>query len=246
MSILEHILLIGSILFVGLVAMAIAGKVKKMPKEWLAFSGAFLVSITFLHLFPIIFENGGHHPGIWIMAGFFGQLFLERFSSGIEHGHLHNHDHRNANFLILQVMLGLTIHSFAEGLSLGGFEETLHSGQHERFMINGMNPLLIGIILHHAPAAFALIMVLKSSGISRSISIIYLVFFAITPSLGALTMSNFNFDTNIIRNVLAVVSGSFLHVATTILFETDNMEHKVPYRNLLASLLGVLLSLLTI
>lgn len=248
MSALEHIILIGSILLTGILSMSLSGKVKKLSKAILAFSGAFLVSITFLHLFPIIYHSDNHTVGVWVIAGFFGQLFLEQFSSGVEHGHTHVHDHRNSVLLIVQVMAGLTIHSFVEGLSLGGFETHAHDHHQHSSHLAGehLNPLLVGIVLHHVPAAFALMMVLASSGLKKWSMLLCLLVFAITPSLGAMTVVHFNFDQNVILMILAFVSGSFLHVATTILFETDDSNHKVPYKTLLAALSGVLLSLLTV
>jgi zinc transporter ZupT len=246
MSLFEHVLLISSILLVGIIALGFIGKIKKLSKLWLAFSGAFLVSITFLHLFPIIYQSTDNIIGIWVLVGFFGQLFLEQFSSGIEHGHMHAHDKRSNVVLIVQVMIGLIIHSFAEGLSLGGFESHSHEHHASHFFVEGINPLLIGIILHHAPAAFALMMVLSSSKVSKFAMLACLVVFAITPSIGAMTMLKIDFNQEFVHKILAFVSGSFLHVATTILFETDNADHKVPYQNLIASMLGALLSLLTI
>ena len=247
MSVTEHIILIGSILLTGVLSMAFYGKVKKLSKVLLAFSGAFLVSITFLHLFPIIYHSDNHSIGIWVIAGFFGQLFLEQFSSGVEHGHSHIHSHQNSNVLIMQVMFGLTIHSFVEGLSLGGFEMHGHEhDHHSRLLSEDVNPLLVGIVLHHVPAAFALMMVFASSLVSKWKILLCLTIFAIMPSLGALTVIHFNFDQEVILMILAFVSGSFLHVATTILFETDNTNHKIPYKTLLAALSGVLLSLLTV
>jgi zinc transporter ZupT len=246
MSLLEHLSLIGSILLIGIIAIGFIGVVKNLSRIWLAFSGAFLVSITFLHLFPIIFHNGPHAIGLWVLIGFFGQLVLDQFSSGIEHGHLHTHDKRSSKMLILQVMLGLGIHSFVEGISLAGFEESWHLSHEHTATFNNINPLLIGIILHHAPAAFALIMVLASSKISKPIMLTCLTIFAIMPSLGALTTSGVHLEMDVLQKILGFVAGSFLHVATTILFETDNSDHRLPYKNLLASIAGVLLALLTL
>ncbi|HMG15724.1 MAG TPA: hypothetical protein VK590_09765, partial [Saprospiraceae bacterium] len=110
MSILENILLIGSILIVGTIALFVRSKVSNLSRVWLCFSGAFLVSITFLHLFPIIFQVQSDKIGIWIIAGFFGQLILEQFSSGIEHGHLHLHHHKGSYALAFQIMIGLCVH----------------------------------------------------------------------------------------------------------------------------------------
>ncbi|HMW75338.1 MAG TPA: hypothetical protein PKD40_06760, partial [Saprospiraceae bacterium] len=91
-----------------------------------------------------------------------------------------------------------------------------------------------------------LMMVFASSLVSKWKILLCLTIFAIMPSLGALTVIHFNFDQEVILMILAFVSGSFLHVATTILFETDNTNHKIPYKTLLAALSGVLLSLLTV
>lgn len=244
MSVFENLLLIGSILLVGLIAMSVRNKVSSLSRVWLCFSGAFLVSITFLHLFPIIFMVPGNNIGIWIIAGFFGQLILEQFSSGIEHGHLHLHHHKGNFALALQIMLGLCVHSFVEGLSLGGYHQLGHVYDHT--LIPGLNPLLVGIILHHAPAAFALVLILSSSGFSKWVIMACLVIFGVMPSIGALVETNIIMDTPAVQKTLAFVAGSFLHVATTILFETDGSDHHLPYKNILATLLGVGLALLTL
>ncbi len=244
MSLFENILLIGSILIVGIIAMIVRTKVSTLSRVWLCFSGAFLVSITFLHLFPIIFEVPGSNIGIWIIAGFFGQLILEQFSSGIEHGHLHLHHHKGNFALAFQIMLGLCVHSFVEGLSLGGYDQLAHVQQHS--FIHGLNPLLLGIILHHAPAAFALVLILSSSGFGKWTILGCLVLFGVMPSVGAMVETNILLDSQAVQKTLAFVAGSFLHVATTILFETDGSDHHLPYKNIIATLLGVGLALLTI
>ena len=244
MSLFENILLIGCILIVGIIALTLRSKVNKLSRVWLCFSGAFLVSITFLHLFPIIFQGSQANIGIWIIVGFFGQLILEQFSSGIEHGHLHLHNHKGNFTLAFQIMLGLCVHSFVEGLSLGGFEHVNHV--HENSYLPGLNPLLVGIILHHAPAAFALVLILSSSGFSKAVILSCLVIFGIMPSIGALVETQISINADTVYKVLAFVAGSFLHVSTTILFETDGANHHLPYKNIIASLIGVGLSLLTI
>src|SRR5690606_33268310 len=63
---------------------------EKIFKLLLAFSGAFLLSITVFELLPEVFEDhSGKGPGIFIMCGIFLQIFLEFFSKGAEHGHIH-------------------------------------------------------------------------------------------------------------------------------------------------------------
>ena len=43
----------------------------------LAFTGAFLLGITLLHLVPETFEGLGKMAGLFIFAGFFLQVFLQ-------------------------------------------------------------------------------------------------------------------------------------------------------------------------
>ena len=79
-----------------LLATIIGGSVPLWSKRWseqsmkylLAFSGAFLLSITLLHLLPETIETSGHSAGLLILAGFFLQLVIQRFTHGVEHGHI--------------------------------------------------------------------------------------------------------------------------------------------------------------
>ena len=57
----------------------------------LAFSAAYLLALTFLHLIPEVFQQGSQDAGMFILIGFFIQLFIDYFSTGIEHGHIHIH-----------------------------------------------------------------------------------------------------------------------------------------------------------
>ena len=58
-------------------------------KPLLAFSGAYLFTLTVTHLLPEAWQlvpGQGPRVGYWVLAGFFGQVLLEVFSQGIEHG----------------------------------------------------------------------------------------------------------------------------------------------------------------
>ena len=57
----------------------------------LAFSGAYLLGITAIHLMPGVFHELEARAGLWLLAGFFIQLLLEVLSQGVEHGHIHAH-----------------------------------------------------------------------------------------------------------------------------------------------------------
>ncbi len=59
-------------------------------KLLLAFSGAFLLALTIFELFPEAYVGTDSKTvGVFIMAGILLQIFLEFFSKGAEHGHVH-------------------------------------------------------------------------------------------------------------------------------------------------------------
>src|SRR5690606_4303797 len=66
----------------------------------LSFGGAYLFSITALHLMPETFSHSENQIGYWVLAGFFLQLILEQFSKGVEHGHIHPHKSARAGFAL--------------------------------------------------------------------------------------------------------------------------------------------------
>lgn len=236
-----HYILLFSVVFIG---GGLAFPVRRYHQRTvgliLSFSGAYLLGITVLHLAPTAFYRGQETTGIWVLAGFLLQLLLERFSRGVEHGHLHAHKNAGWDFA-LQVMIGLSLHAFIEGMPLSFYGE-IHGHHHE----TGHNDLLYGIILHKAPAAFALVLLLLWSGYKKWIVILCLFIFASMSPLGSLITTMLQPNEDVLRALIALVIGSFLHIATTILFETDDAHHKISWGKLFVILAGFGLSLLTL
>ncbi len=209
-------------------------------KLTLVFAGSYLFSITIIHILPEIF-SGNDNPagiGIFILIGFFLQLLLEYFTSGVEHGHIHNssrstHNHSHAHISPIVLLLALCVHAFLEG--------TLLSHPSELHQHNDVKPLLFGIILHKMPAAFALMTVLLYELHNKNRAIIYLVIFCLASPLGLVTSYIFNQHDLISENsftiLYALVSGNFLHISTTIFFESSP-EHKFNAKKLGVSLIG--------
>ena len=203
----------------------------KNLKLILSFSGAYLFAICALHLIPEIYLSGTPNIGVYILAGFFAQILLEFFSEGIEHGHIHLHkpDHKH-NAFPYAMMIGLSIHSFLEGMPLANIGTQSH------------NSLLTGIIMHNIPIAMALMTMLLQSHISKQNAILWLFVFASITPLGTLT--SYAIGENIIGNfssyfdrIMAVVVGIFLHISTTILFESTE-NHRFNLIKFIVILLG--------
>ena len=229
----------------------LAGRVRESRsgpwlKPLLAFSGAYLFTLTITHLLPEALVLLPDHPsrvGYWVLAGFFGQLLLEVLSQGIEHGHVHHEPAHGPGSVVGKVpflLLGaLTLHAFLEGSILVQAPAVGPLSQNF-FAIVG------GVALHHVPAAFALGTLLRLR-LGRTHSIWpYLLLFALASPAGIL-LSNYVLLTQLLQGglyaaLLGLVAGNFLHVSTTILFETTP-EHRLHWPKLGATLAGLLLAL---
>ena len=112
-DLINILLLIAAVIVGGVIVSIMDGlKQKKMIKIMLSFSGGFLLSIAFVHFLPELYES--HTPysiGSFILIGFLIQLFLEYFSGGIEHGHIHIHKNNRVPW---SLFISLSIHSFID------------------------------------------------------------------------------------------------------------------------------------
>lgn len=192
-------------------------------KLLLAFSGAFLLAITVFNLLPNIFEhNHGKHIGLFIMLGILLQIFLEFFSKGAEHGHVHVHANQQVFPWVL--FASLSIHSILEGFPL----HTHHT-------------LVYGIVVHKIPIAIILTSFFLASQLSKLKTIVFLTLFAFMTPLGTYLSEHVGFLSNYISQITALVVGIFLHISTTILFESSE-GHKFNYTKLIVIILAIVIA----
>jgi len=206
---------------------------QKQMEYVLAFSGAFLLGITFLHLLPEAQDALKTSIGGYILAGFFLQFLVQKLTHGVEHGHTHFHKGQ----AIWGILLGLSIHAFIEGLPLGfeyGSSLTSHS-------------LFIAVIAHKIPAAFTLgSLLLLAKGHKGWIYV--LGFALISPLAGFFAEiygAQYQFVEDWVAFIIPVVMGAFIHIGTTILFESGTQHHQISWRKIGAIVLGVVVSLLS-
>jgi zinc and cadmium transporter len=201
----------------------------------LAFSGAFLISLTFLKLVPEIFSVPSRFTGIFILIGFLIQLVLELFTEGAEHGHSHRHsdDERVSPMLLL---VGLCIHSFLEGMPIVmDFETTVR------------HTLVLGIVIHNIPISLTLMAMFLHYGCSKRKAFLYLVIFALMTPLGSLFSNLLEYTLStalgtLFNYMLAIVVGIFLHVSTSILFETEE-NHQYNLQKFFVVCFGIAIAL---
>lgn len=216
----------------------------------LVFAGSYLFSITIIHILPDLFRQpfAVEYVGICVLAGFFLQQFLEYFTSGVEHGHIHlhdQHDHRphahnssQRTISALVLLTALCIHAFLEGAMLAESENVKP--------FYDVSAILLGIALHRAPAAFALMSVLTFQLGSRAKTIPFLIGFSLAAPLG-LFISSYMTELEVLSQksmiiLYAVVCGNFLHISTTIVFESSP-EHHFSARKLAVALFGALVAI---
>jgi zinc transporter ZupT len=234
---LNFILLFFTALLAGLLVFVTPVLKEKYFKLVLVFAGSYLFSITILHILPELF-SGSYDPsrmGMYILIGFLLQQLLEFWSAGIEHGHIHKHESSSYKG-VFTLMIGLFIHGFLEGTLLSHNVSALH--QHSD------KTILLGILMHKGPAAFALAAVLSAS-LSKKWTLVLLTLFALASPLGMVSSSFFIsqglLSAEGIGILYGLVTGGFLHISTTIFFESSP-HHKFQLNKLAITFLAAALA----
>jgi zinc and cadmium transporter len=222
-------LLFASVIAGGIVVELFKPKKSKNIQLLLTFSGAYLLAVSVLHLLPELFQyNATQNIGLFILGGFLIQILLEYFSQGIEHGHFHK-----SNIIPFSVLISLCLHALLEGVPLAG-----HLSHHAH------NALLTGVILHKMPVAIVLMTFLLQSNMEKKKAYFYLLIFALMAPLGVLSGNLFTILANYHNEIMAIVVGIFLHISTTILFESTD-GHKFSFTKIITIIIGTLLAILS-
>ncbi|TAG99774.1 MAG: zinc/iron permease [Sphingobacteriales bacterium] len=233
MNFLNIILLFCGAIFGGLAIFFFKKDNQQKLKLILSFSGAYLFAITVLHLLPDVYASGTSTVGLYILGGFILQIILEQFSEGVEHGHVHTHAHNHTVKVPYGILISLCLHAFLEGMPLSQ---------------NTNNQLVYGIAIHHIPAAFALGSILLQNNISKTYTIALLIVFALMSPMGyvfssKLSSGNFGDLSQYYQSIMGIVIGIFLHISTTILFEST-VDHKFTIKKTFAVLAGIAIALI--
>lgn len=169
----------------------------------LAFSGAFLLSITVLEFIPHVYEaKNGKDVGLFILAGILFQLILEFMSGGAEHGHLHAE--KNKSTFPWSLFISLCVHSLLEGFPIG--ENT---------------NLMYAVMVHKIPVSIIISTFLFQTNLSKLQVVFFVLLFAFMTPLGTYLGMYTNFLSDVRIYIDAIVIGVFLHISTTILFESS-------------------------
>ena len=233
---MDYVVLLSSIVLGALSVFWFKLDKPKHVKLLNAFTGAYLLSLTMLHLLPELYhapasEHADIRLGALILIGFFTQIALDVFSMGVEHGHAHDVHGR-----VTGVLMGLCLHALIEAMALGT-PATTHDPESRRL-------LLWSIVLHNYPVSIALLGMLLHSGMRRGSAIGLLGVFAAMAPIGMLVSGHTNLA-HYSRELMALVIGIFMHISTTILFESGEV-HRIHFQKIAAIILGTALGVLSL
>jgi zinc and cadmium transporter len=222
-----------------------------------------MLGASFFHIMPEAMEMAGPAFGWWMTLGVVGVFCLERFiaphsheaSSHLEQDHNHqpgcehDHAHRAAPAVAgWMAVLGLTIHTFMNGVGLAGaVEADVDKGFSAAWGGLPGLALFLAVVLHKPADALAISTVLSRKGVCRGqLILVQLGFAAMVPAgvavfevtRGAIAK---DLQNQVTGAALAFSAGTFLFIALSdLLPEVQFHRHdRVPLS--LALLLGVLL-----
>lgn len=220
-----------SLLFLSVILGALLGEIVTRSLAWkksfLTFSGAYLLGIVILEIFPHYFGNnvGGHSNdlGLFVIIGVVLQILLEGLSRGAEHGHFHAED---KNRIPIGIFIGLLIHAFIEGIPTQEEVGTTFT---------------LAVFIHKIPVSAFLYTFLKPLKFHKRF--IYIFLFALAAPVG--NYLGQYLSTQMINVFLGLTAGIFLHISSVIIFESAD-NHKIKFYKLVSLLMGILLAYLSV
>lgn len=207
--------------------------------ELIAFAAGLLVSGALLHLIPESIELVGAGPGLtWTLASFL--VFYLAEAHFVPHVHARGeaageglrHDHGHDHPVGPIVVLGLGVHSVADGLSVG-------AGLAAGAVLGTVTALLV--VVHKLPVGIAAMSALYHSGLpGRRAVLISAGLSVITPLAVMTSYLTFRGVSNQLLGILlALAGGSFLYIGAADLLPEGQARGRVA--NTVMFLLGALL-----
>ena len=219
----------------SLIGVFVFGKEKKIEgthRFILPIAVGVFLGIVFFELVPETLEGSPAWGPLAIMGGFLGFYLLSHFLDTFHHHHT-NHDDSCVNNGARMLLIGDTIHNFADGVVVAS-----------AFIINPITGVLttIGIALHEIPQEIVEFGVLMQSGCTRSKAALYNFISALSIILGV--FATYVFITSLNEYMFAltgIAAGNLLYIATADLIPELRTSHKDHFfTTFIATVLGVL------
>ncbi len=202
----EHLVLYAIIIFV----IAMVGGIITLIRQWsdellhifLSFGAGIFLGTVFLHLLPEAFsESQVAMSAPFALVGYLLLFFIEKIlfarrDGGAEHGHM---------VISITAFVGLSVHSFIEGLGLAVGSE------YPRIE----SAILISILAHKMTASFSLTSLFVLAKFPKKKSLLMLTVFSLMAPLGALLLAPVVTSESgaLLSPLVGLTSGTFLYVA---------------------------------
>lgn len=170
---------------------------------FVSFGAGIFLGTVFIHLLPESLAMAEHgQAGLTILGGYLLVFFVERvLNLAGDGGYDHNH-----MVVSITALVGLSVHSLIEGMGLVVTAADAHLSR----------AILVSILAHKMPAAFALGSLFMLAKLPRGKIIGLLVLFSLMTPAGAVLLAPLlpAGTGNVVSFLTGLTAGSFLYVAT--------------------------------
>jgi len=188
-------------------------------------AAGYLLAVTLVRVLPESVEQGGEKMALWAVAGFFLVHFLEHGISPHFHYGEETHPHSGGAMTGLLALLGLSLHSFMDGMSITAAMRT-HSGL-------GLM-VFTGVLLHRIPEGATISSIFLVRGFGNRGAVLAAGFLALAAIIGSMSQGLLHIH---LGPVLGLTGGLGLYVACSDLLPEAQKEKG--WKSTAALLLGI-------
>ncbi len=190
-------------------------------------AAGYLMSVTLVRVLPEAVEQGGEGMALWAVAGFFLIHLIEHGISPHFHYGEETHTHSGSALTGVIALVGLSLHSFMDGMSITAAMRT-HSGL-------GLM-VFMGVMLHRIPEGATISSIFLVRGFGNRKSIIAAGILALAALVGSMSQEYLNIK---LGPVLGLTGGLGLYVACSDLLPEAQKEKG--WKSTAGLLVGILL-----
>lgn len=246
---LKAVVAAGAGVYISILAVSLISRklLDRSIEPLVSISTGVLLSAALLHLLPEAFDTrqAGAHHGLfaWLLGGLLGFFVLEKLSL-LRHSHHHEHDgHDHAHGYDAEhagqggvlILVGESIHNFADGLLVAA-----------AFLVDDRFGWLtaFSILVHSVPQHVGDFIVLLNAGVQRTRALMVLISAALASMMGAFAGVHWLSQMqHVLPYALVLAASSFLYIAVADLI--PQMQRRLKIREALSQVVliaaGVLL-----
>jgi len=218
-------------LFGGWLVVRFLNNCASMMRHISGIAAGYLVSVTIIRILPEALHIGGEKMGLWVIGGFFAVHVIEHGITPHFHYGEESDEHEATAMAGIMALLGLSLHSFLDGMSITA---AMHTQSALGLLV------FFGVLLHRVPEGATISSIFLVRGFGARSALLAAGILAAMALLGAFSQDVFKIP---IGPVLAISAGLGLYVACADLLPQAQKERGWKSTASLAT--GVLLFVVT-